>query len=116
MHVPNAPRLAVVLALGVAGVIAVILWVQHYIDAEVERRAQTTISERQRQVDTLPVCEEPPTLEEEIAEARRRLEAFGDTAITPHLLRLEVSRLRYERQRNLPLIPTPCRSPNTPVR
>ena len=29
MHVPNAPRLAVFLALGVVGVVAVILWVQH---------------------------------------------------------------------------------------
>ena len=116
MHVPNAPRLAVVLALGVAGVVAVILWVQHYIDAEVERRAQVTIAERQRQVEALPVCEEPPTLEEEIAEARQRLEAFGHTTISPLLLRSEASHLRFESQRNQPLIPTPCRSPNVPVR
>lgn len=101
-----------VIIVGAVGIAAGVLWIQHYINAEADRRAQAIISERQRQVEELPVCEEPPTLEEEIAEARRRLEAFGNTNITPALLRLEVTRMRMER----PIFPAPCHPPNTPVR
>ena len=110
----RVPIAAVVVAVVVVAGGAAI-WTSNYIDAEAHRRAIEIDAERQQRINALPECEEPPappTLEEEIAAARERLEGFGYTDIRPSQLELEVSRQRFRRQMDRPAfppLPLPCR-------